>query len=113
VKYLLMIYMNDETWAGLSAPERDAVMAGHEEFQRLTRESGELLDTNALGSPSTVAVVRVTDGPFVETKEYLAGYYLMDCESRERALELAALVPDSRHNATEVWPVMFSAGVDV
>ncbi|HEY0494169.1 MAG TPA: hypothetical protein VGD48_00415 [Kutzneria sp.] len=37
----------------------------------------------------------------------------MDCESRERALELAALVPDSRHNATEVWPVMFSAGVDV
>jgi hypothetical protein len=96
------------------------VMAGHEELQRLTRESGELLDTNALGSPSTAAVVRVrdgepvvTDGPFVETKEYLAGYYLMDCESRERALELAAMVPDSRHNATEVWPVMFSAGVDV
>ena len=120
MKYLLMIYMNDETWAGLSSSERDAVMAGHDEFQRLTRESGELLDTNALGSPSMAAVVRVrdgepvvTDGPFVETKEYLAGYYLMDCESRERALELAAMIPDSRHNATEVWPVMFSAGVDV
>jgi hypothetical protein len=120
VKYLLMLYMNDETWAGLSERERDAVMAGHDEFQRLTRESGELLDTHALGSPSTAAVVRVrddepvvTDGPFVEAKEYLAGYYLMDCESRERAVELAAMIPDSRYNATEVWPVMFSAGADV
>ena len=56
-------------------------MAGHDEFQRLTRESGELLDTHALGSPSTTSVVRVrdgepvvTDGPFLEAKEYLAGY---------------------------------------
>jgi hypothetical protein len=120
VKYLLMIYMNDQTWTGLSEQERSALMAGHEELQRVTRESGELVDTNALGSPETSAVVRVrdgepvvTDGPFLEAKEYLAGYYLMDCESRERALELAALIPDSRLCATEVWPVMFSAGVDV
>jgi hypothetical protein len=120
VKYLLMIYMNDRTWSGLSERERRAMMAGHEDFQRATRESGELLDTNALGGPSTTSVVRVrdgepvvTDGPFLETKEYLAGYYLMDCESRERALELAALIPDSTYSATEVWPVMFSGGVDV
>ncbi|QUQ64923.1 YciI family protein [Kutzneria sp. CA-103260] len=120
MKYLLMIYMNDETWAGLSAAERDAVMAGHDEFQRITRETGELLNTHALGSPSTTAVVRVrdgepvvTDGPFLEAKEYLAGYYLMDCESRERAVELAGMIPDARYSATEVWPVMFSSGVDV
>ncbi|MFI9379766.1 YciI family protein [Kutzneria sp. NPDC052558] len=120
MKYLLMIYLNDETWAGLSAAERDAVMAGHEELQRITRESGELLDTNALGGPATTSVVRVrdgdpvvTDGPFLEAKEYLAGYYLVDCESRERALELAAMIPDSRHGVTEVWPVMMSSGVDV
>ncbi|MFC0437961.1 YciI family protein [Kutzneria buriramensis] len=120
MKYLLMIYMNDQTWVGLSEQERSALMAGHDELQRVTRESGELVDTNALGSPETSSVVRVrdgepvvTDGPFLEAKEYLAGYYLMDCESRERALELAALIPDSRHCATEVWPVMISAGVDV
>jgi hypothetical protein len=54
----------------------------------------------------------VTDGPFVEAKEYLGGFYLIDCESKERAIELAALIPDAKIEGlgVEVRPVMFSDG---
>ena len=47
-----------------------------------------------------------TDGPFIESKEYLAGYYLLDCESRDRAIELAALLPEAAFGALEVRPLM-------
>jgi hypothetical protein len=78
-----------------------------------------MITTQALADPSQSAVVRVragqpvvTDGPFLEAKEYLGGFYLIDCESRERALELAALIPDTKIEglAVEVRPVMFSDG---
>jgi hypothetical protein len=54
----------------------------------------------------------VTDGPFVEAKEYVGGFYLIDCESRERAIELAALIPDTAIEGlgVEVRQVMFSDG---
>jgi hypothetical protein len=55
----------------------------------------------------------VTDGPYLEAKEFLAGYYLVDCESRERAIELAAMIPDAAFNAMEVRPVMFTGSEDV
>jgi hypothetical protein len=56
----------------------------------------------------------VTDGPYAEAKEYMAGFYLVDVESRERAYELAAKIPDAAVEglAVEVRPVMFSAGAD-
>jgi hypothetical protein len=69
--------------------------------------------------PSQSAVVRVrggqpvvTDGPYLEAKEYLGGFYLIDCENKERATELAALIPDAKVEgmAVEVRPVMFSDG---
>jgi hypothetical protein len=48
----------------------------------------------------------VTDGPYLEAKEYVAGYYLLDCESKERAIELAAQIPDAKYTAIEVRPLM-------
>ena len=57
----------------------------------------------------------VTDGPFLETKEFMGGFYLVDCENKERAVELATRIPDTRFDgfAVEVRPVMFSAGLDM
>jgi hypothetical protein len=54
----------------------------------------------------------VSDGPFAESKEYLGGFYLVDCESKERAIELAAQIPDAAVPGlgVEVRPVMFAAG---
>jgi hypothetical protein len=96
------------------------VFAGHVEFQRQLTETGELIDNVALADPSHSVTVTVrndvpavTDGPYVESKEYLAGYYLVDCETRERAAELAATIPDARFATMEVRPLMNTEGPEV
>jgi len=120
VKYLLMIYMNPEIWESLSEAERNAVVNTHDAFQKPIRESGELVGFAALADPWNSTTVRVrdevpavTDGPYVEAKEHLAGFYVVDCESVERAAELAAQIPDARFTAVEVRPVMDGAGLEM
>jgi hypothetical protein len=120
VKYLLMIHVNPENFEALSEEERNAVFAAHDEFQDLTRESGELVNFVALADPSNSRTVRVregvpavTDGPYVEAKEFLAGYYIVDCDTTARAEELAAIIPDAKYTAIEVRPVMDAGGEDM
>ncbi|SDK01809.1 YciI family protein [Nonomuraea jiangxiensis] len=122
MKFLLIMHMNPEIWDSLTEDERNEVMSGHGDFMKTIQESGEMISTHALADPSNSASVRgtggapaVTDGPYVEAKEYMGGYYLVDCESRERAIELAKLIPDTRFAGLgiEVRPVMFSAGQDM
>ena len=120
MKYLLMIYMNDEVFASLSEAERNAIFAGHDEFEPKIRESGEFVSSAGLSNPTQSRTVRVrdgvasaTDGPYIETKEYLAGYYAVDCESIERAVELAAMIPDAALTAIEVRPLMGGSGLEM
>lgn len=120
MKYLLMIYFNPDTWESLFEDERQEVFGGHTDVQKALTESGELVDSVALADPShsvtvTVrnAVPAVTDGPYVESKEYLAGYYLVDCETKERAAELAAMIPDARFSPVEVRPLMNADAADI
>ena len=84
------------------------------------QSSGEFIGTAALVSPTQSKTVRVrdgvtsaTDGPYIETKEYLAGYYAVDCESLDRAIELAAMIPDASLTAIEVRPVMVESGLEI
>jgi len=119
MKYLLLIHMNPTLFESLSEEDRNEVFGGHDALVRLIRESGELVGFAALADPSNTATVRVrggvpavTDGPYVEAKEFLAGYYVVDCETRERAVELAALIPDAQYTAIEVRPVMESSGME-
>lgn len=116
MKYLLMIYGNQETWAGVSQQEWAAAIAAQETFNREFFETGELLGAYGLADAENAKVVRVrsgatdvTDGPYLEAKEYLASYYLLDCESGERALEIVARMPFAAWRAVEVWPVMHAA----
>jgi hypothetical protein len=120
VKYLLTITMNPELFESLPEPERRAVFAGHDAFQQPLRESGELVGFAALADPSnsTTVTVRdgvpaVTGGPYVEAKEFLAGFYIVDCETPQRAHELAAQIPDARLTAVEVRPVMAASGLEM
>ncbi|MGH8922672.1 MAG: YciI family protein, partial [Actinomycetes bacterium] len=92
MKYLLIMNINPVIMDGLTDEQRTAIMEGHGVFMDTIRESGELIITQALADPSTSTVVRVrdgvqviTDGPFVEAKEYMGGFYLVDCESHARA----------------------------
>ncbi|GAB3142983.1 YciI family protein [Micromonospora sonneratiae] len=121
MKFMLIMHMNPQVWDALTEEERKEVMRGHGGFIDSVRSSGELVGTTALADPSSSAVVRVrdgmpvvTDGPYLEAKEYLGGYYLVDCENRERALELAAMIPDARVAGLgiEVRPVIFTAGAE-
>jgi hypothetical protein len=122
MKYLLIMQINPAVLDALTEEERSVIMDGHGEFMKATQESGEFILTQALADPSNTKVVRgtgavpaVTDGPFLEAKEFMGGFYLVDCESEERAVELAKLIPDTKFDglAIEIRPVMFSSGADL
>lgn len=107
MKYMLLIYGNQETWEALQADGMDAVLGAHRALLAELRASGELVSADGL-TTAEARVVRVvdgvqavTDGPFTEAKEVLAGYYLVDC-SLERALELAAQLPEAHYSPIEV-----------
>jgi hypothetical protein len=119
MKFLISLHINPAVLDALTDEEKAAIGSGHGEFLDALKQSGELITTQALADPSQAAVVSVrngqpavTDGPFLEGKEYLGGFYLIDCESRERAIELAARIPDAAIDGlgVEVRQVMFSEG---
>jgi len=119
MKFLLIMNIDPAVMEALSDDERQAIMEGHGTFMETVSASGEMVSTAALADPSQSAVVRVrdgvpvvTDGPYAEAKEFLGGYYLIDVASRDRALELAALIPDARVNGmgVEVRQVVYSGG---
>jgi hypothetical protein len=122
VKYLLIMQVNPAVLEALTEEERNGIGDAHGEFMKTIQDSGEFILTQALADPANTKVVRgtgaapaVTDGPFLEAKEFMGGFYLIDCESEERAVELAKLIPDTRFKglAIEIRPVMFSAGADL
>ncbi|MET8853761.1 YciI family protein [Amycolatopsis sp. NPDC004625] len=121
MKYLLAMYLNPDVMAKLSEEDMNGIMTGHQEFIRTIRESGEMISTQALGAVADSSVVRVrgglpavTDGPFLESKEFLAGYYLVECTSRARAVELAGMIPDAAIEGLgiEVREVVFFADAE-
>jgi hypothetical protein len=113
VKYLLLIYMNPAAWEAFTEEERNALILDHSTFQRELIESRELVSVHGLADADEAKSVRlrdgepvVTDGPFVEAKEFLASVYLVDVRNMDRAVELAARCPDARYNAVEVRGLM-------
>lgn len=119
MKFLISMHINPAVLDALTKEEMDAIGEGHGRFIQTLKDSGELILTQALVDPSQAAVVRVrngqpvvTDGPFLEAKEYLGGFYLVDVEDKARAIELAARIPDTEIDGlgVEVRQVMFSDG---
>ncbi|QMU68446.1 YciI family protein [Streptacidiphilus sp. P02-A3a] len=119
MKFLISMHINPAVMDALTDEEKTALGVGHGAFIEELTKSGELIVTQALVDPSQAAVVTVrdgrtavTDGPFLEAKEYLGGFYLVDCEDRDRAVELAGRIPDAAIEGlgVEVRQVMFSAG---
>lgn len=120
MKYLLLIYLSPQTWNALPQEERDRIAREHIELEKELVESGEHVGDNALADPAQARSVRVrdgaamiTDGPYLEAKEHLAGYDLVECDGMERALEIAARIPPARVGAVEVRPVMDLGGPEI
>ncbi|HKX48760.1 MAG TPA: YciI family protein [Gaiellaceae bacterium] len=112
MRYLLLIHGDREAEAALSPDERRTIVGEHIAYASMLRERGAHVLGEALDDPSTAAVVRpgekpfVTDGPFAETKEGLGGFYVVEVASRDEALELAGRIPQSPGVAVEVLPII-------
>ena len=116
MKYVILIHSNPESramWESFSADEQAAGFDFYGDIVEELRASGELIVTEALGDVSLARRVTVqdgrtttADGPFAEVKEMLAGFFLIDCESEARAIEVAARLPEAELGLIEVRPVM-------
>ena len=113
MKYMLLIHNRAGYVEELSEADRDALMNEVDAIIGELTESGELFGGEALADPAQTKTVKVrngvpvvTDGPFIEAKEQFAGYILVDCETLDRAVDIAARWPDAAHFAMEVRQVV-------
>lgn len=108
-QYLILIYENEAEYAAATPELLESVMQAHGRFAEQVPElGGKLLGGNALQPTSTATTVRtdiVTDGPFVESKEALGGYYLIEASDLDQALAIGKLCP-ARFGGVEVRPIM-------
>jgi hypothetical protein len=120
MKYLLMIYSDPAAAESCSESDLVALTRENAAFDRRLAESGELVGSEGLAHPTNAKTVRmldgvptVTDGPFSAAREHLTGYYVIDCETPERAIELASGLPGACFSAVELRPVMARAGLEM
>jgi hypothetical protein len=115
MRYMLLIYSNERSMEARSPQEQERIMAGHRGVMEETGRRGILKGAEPLEPTNKAKTVRnqkgravITDGPFAETKEQLAGYYILDCEDLDEALEWAAKIPTACAGGTgcvEVRPI--------
>ena len=105
MKYLCLVYLEPDKWSAV--PDNECFACGNG-----FREKGVLLAAEPLHPVDTATTVRVrngqvtvTDGPFAETKEQLAGFYLVDAADLDEAIQIAAQIPPAREGTIEVRPV--------
>ncbi|MEV6488322.1 YciI family protein [Actinoplanes sp. NPDC051633] len=120
MKYMILIHSNPQSlalWETLTDEQQMDLGRGHMKLTEELAESGELVVSEGLADPATARWVSVrdgekivSDGPFAEVKEHLAGFYLIECESLERAIEWAAKVPDAHLREVEVRPILDMSG---
>ncbi|KQV07935.1 hypothetical protein ASC63_12250 [Leifsonia sp. Root112D2] len=108
MKFMLTIYGNSEAWDALTAADIDERDRVHKAVHDELRASGELLASGELDNDVAKVVrtergtVSVSDGPFTEAKEMVGGYYLVDCTSLDRAVEIAGRFTEAEYAPIEV-----------
>lgn len=113
MQYLLLIYANEAKQAELmQTPKAAEYMQGYRDFTDDLKAKGKFIAGEALEGTTTARSVRIregkvltTDGPFAETREALGGFYMVEADSIEEALEFAARIPTAIHGTIEVRPI--------
>ena len=112
MRHLLLLYDDAAAVAAMSPEQRRALVDEHIAFSQGLRERGQLVYGDPLDDPSTARTIRrdgdrpvMTDGPFLESKEALGGFYVVETPTIEEAVELAGLVPRSPGLVVEVRPI--------
>ncbi len=114
MKYLAMIYSDGTAWDSFSAEEREAAYARYRAFSDDARAAGVMAGGNELDATRNATTVRVrdadtlvTDGPYAEVKEALGGFFVLECDSMDEAIDWAGRIPGAEYGAVEVRPVYY------
>lgn len=112
MKYILLIYGDERVWEAMSQEEMAAIYGGHQAYGEALTKAGVAFSGAELKPTRTATTVRfeggkprTLDGPFAETREQLGGYYVIDVENLEQALEWAERMPGLDQGAVEVRPL--------
>lgn len=112
MQYLLMLYSNESGWGALTEAQQREGVAAYGAYTEALSKAGVLVGRNRLQSVSAATTVtlvdgksRVVDGPYMDSKEQLGGYYLIDVANLDDAIAWAARCPGASHGIVEVRPV--------
>ena len=112
MQYLLMVYVNEASWPKLSKADQEQGMAAYGAYTEALNKAGVLKGSNRLQAVSTATTVRlangkpqVLDGPYVDSKEQVGGYYLIDVPDLDSAISWASRCPGASHGVVEVRPI--------
>ncbi len=118
MKYMLLVHHNEEDFGKFSESKRQQMLEESVQLTHQLHANGQYLSASPLHPESTAVLVQVrdgkpvvTDGPFVETREQLAGYFLINAQDRDEAIAIATRVPGARIGTVEVRPVKEVAGL--
>lgn len=115
MKYMFLLFGDEGTWAGMSEEERQAEYARHGALAEELAAAGKTPAGEELAPGAQARTLRldgaprITDGPFLETREQLGGFYIIDCADMDEALEWARKIPMSG-GAVEVRPIVENMG---
>jgi hypothetical protein len=111
MRYLCLIHLDEQEMADLPHAEMNALNVGHLALNESLRASGNFVEASALEASDKAVRMRirggkrsVVDGPFAETKELVAGFYLIEARDMQEAIGIASRFPSAPHATIEVWP---------
>ena len=113
MKYLLAIYADEADWAEIGDEGRQEMYREYAAVSEELAQRGMMIDGAELAPTAAATTVRVrdgralvTDGPFAETKEQLGGYFVIECDTIDEAIEAAGKLPTARQGSIEVRPLV-------
>ena len=111
MRYLCLIYLDEAQHSGMPEAQMNALNAKHLEFNDELEASGQFIEAEALETVAAATCVRarqgrtvVSDGPYAETKEQLAGFYLIDARDLNEAIQIASRIPSASLGVVELRP---------
>lgn len=118
MKYLLLVHHDEVAFMKIDEAKRQQMLEESVQLTHQLHTSGQYVSASPLQPAATAAIVRVrdgkqavTDGPFVETKEQLAGYFLINAKDLNEAIRIATRVPGARIGTVEVRPLIEISGL--
>ena len=118
MKYMLLVHHDEEVFDKMSKEMQQQLLAESVELTHQLHANGRYLSASPLQPSGTAVIVRVrdgksftTDGPFIETREQIAGYFLIEAQDLDEAIAIAARVPGARIGTVEVRPLIEITGL--